>query len=120
MGMSDRQALIKLDLDKCVEPDMEGIRGRVERAGYVLERVVSSHLSPSGTGWHIVFRVKPRPTHPMEVVALQAICGSDLYREAMQMQRARRFRRAPVWMKDVWNVLYQPHAQRQRHLKLEE
>ena len=118
MRLTNEQAFIKLDLDRCKEPDMETIRRRIERAGYSMDHVLVSCPSPSGTGWHLVIEVKPRPAHPMEVVALQSICGSDPYREAMQMHRARAFPFAAVWMRDTWNVLYRAHPKRQRHVKL--
>lgn len=116
--MNKEQSLIKLDLDGCVSVDTETIRRRIERAGYSIKNVIASRQSPSGKGWHVVLEVEPRPKSPYEVVALQAICGSDPYREAMQMNRARNFFRAPAWMRNTWNVLYLPHPQRHRHIQL--
>jgi acetolactate synthase regulatory subunit len=118
MRLTITQARIKLDID-ARKPDLDTIRRRIDRAGYFILQA-SVQQSPSGKGWHVEMDVTPRPKHPMEVVALQAICGSDPYREAMQMHRARGFSHAPVWMREMWNVLYQPHPKRQRHMKLEE
>jgi hypothetical protein len=73
--------------------------------------------SPGGRGWHINIQVKPRPEHPMEVVALQLLLGGDPNREAMQLQRARRFWSVPYWMRETWNVLYLPDSRRSRHIK---
>jgi len=117
MRLTREQAQVKLDLDGCDAPDMEAVRRLVSRAGYSIVEM-SERTSPSGTGRHVVLNVSPRPIHPMEVVALQAICGSDPYREAMQMHRARAFAKAPKWMRDIWNVLYQSHRHRHRHIQL--
>lgn len=118
MRLTYKQALLKLDFDK-EYPNVERIRMLLQRAGYQ-PQTASIGPSPGGSGWHVVIDVKPRPTHPMEVVALQAILGSDPYREAMQMHRARAFPFAVTWMRDIWNVLYLPHRCRQRHVQLRE
>ena len=118
MRLTRAQGLVKLDFDKSY-PDVERIRMLLQRAGYQ-PQTAEIGASPSGMGWHVVIDVKPRPRHPMEVVALQAILGSDPYREAMQMHRARAFPYAPVWMRNAWNVLYLPHRLRQRHIQLRE
>lgn len=88
----------------------------LRRAGY--EPVAwMQDQSPSGTGWHVIIHVEPCPETAYEVVALEAICGGDRNREAMQMHRARCLARVPKWMRDAWNVLYAPHPHRQRHVK---
>ena len=125
MRLTQAQAQIKLDIDperwanwSSYMPDnVDTIRRRIERAGYQI-RETDMRPSPSGKGFHMLFHVTPRPKSAMEVVALQAICGSDPYREAMQMHRARSFPYAAVWMRNGWNVLYQSHPKRQRHVKL--
>lgn len=116
--MRIKQSYLKIDLDNCKKVDLDTIRRRIERAGYSIYKVVASRQSPSKKGWHVILDIMPRPKSPYEVVALQAICGSDPYREAMQMNRARNFFRAPLWMRDSWNVLYLPHPQRHRHIQL--
>jgi hypothetical protein len=115
--MTKEQAQIKLDIDSEHEPDLSIIHGLLRRSGYAIQSA-SMQRSPSGEGWHVRINVMPRPHFPFEVVALQAICGSDPYREAMQMNRAREFSKAPKHMRDAWNVLYLAHSQRQRHVKL--
>jgi len=79
----------------------------LRRAGYRL-RWVSQVRSPSGTGWHLEARVSPAPTRAVEVVALQALLGSDPAREACNLQRARLVDSGKIsefWRKR-WNVLY--------------
>jgi hypothetical protein len=115
--LTRNQAKIKVDWDSETEPDTLQMDKLLQRAGYCLvEREV--RRSPSGNGWHIVMHVLPRPRCVYEVIALQAILGGDVWREARQMQRARAFPRVPKWMRDKWNVLYLPHPQRSRHLSL--
>lgn len=122
MKLTKQQAQVKLDIDnEGGQPlergdrlSLDRIQLLLRRAGY---RVVEHEVrrSPSGTGWHVVLTVRPRPKTPCEVVALQAICGSDPYREAMQMSRARWFGIMPRWTRDSWNVLYLPDDRRERH-----
>lgn len=117
--LTRRQAQIKVDLDECPgDPPREIMLLLLRRAGYTVLREIS-YRSPSGEGWHLKFDVTPLPQHPYEVVALQAMLGSDPYREAMQMHRAKVFFISPQWMRNLWNVLYSPHLQRERHLNLE-
>lgn len=115
--MTREQAAIKLDIDGTLPPLLTIIQ-MVRRAGYE-PLAMNARRSPSGKGWHVVFHVTPRPRSPYEVIALQAILGGDLYREAIQMNRARSFFKVPRWMRDMWNVLYLSHPHRIRHLKLE-
>lgn len=114
--LSREQSQLKLDFDRH-EPSLSRLAQLLARAGYVWTDLKLLR-SPSGKGWHVIADLEPRPTTPMEVVALQAICGSDPWREAMQMYRARAFRKCPKWMRDAWNVLYQPDSRRSRRLKL--
>ena len=59
---------------------------RLERAGYEL---VAWCFEQSTNGWHAKAELRPAPRSPMEIVALQAICGSDPLRESCNVQRAR-------------------------------
>lgn len=111
------QAEIKLDVDEGHPPDLQVVSQLLERAGYRIEGWTQQH-SPGGTGWHVLIEVSPRPHTAMEVVALQAICGSDPWREAVNVLRARAFPKAPKFMRDRWNVLYRPDKARSRHLNL--
>lgn len=116
--MTREQAAVKLDLDDMLgDPPFENIARLLKRAGYTIKEKEAAR-SPSGKGWHVIVHVSPRPKCPYEVVALQAILGGDINREAMQMHRARTFARSPRFMKDAWNVLYAPHPCRQRRVSL--
>lgn len=119
MPLRRSQASVKIDWDKKRRPNIQRIEALITRAGY---RVIGSAVrkSPSGNGWHVVLSLRPYPKSPFEVVALQAICGGDPWREAMQMQRAQSFDKVPVWMRDRWNVLYVAHRHRRKHVTLPE
>jgi hypothetical protein len=64
--------------------------------------------SPGGKGWHIEVQLTPNPRTAMEVTALQAVLGSDSYREACNINRARMVdgKRVPPWWRKRFNVLY--------------
>ena len=105
--LSASNARIKLDIDRRRCPSNRKLDRRLERAGY--QRVqVTRKRSPSGTGWHIVLVVSPQPTDPREVVALQALLGSDPSREACNLYRAKQILANPdPELVNAWNVLYQ-------------
>lgn len=117
MRLTRDQAEVKIDLDSPVEPDIPEMTRLLARAGYTIHDT-AMRKSPGGNGWHVVLEVNPRPVSPYEVVALQLLLGSDRNREAMQLNRARAFRHCEKWMRDMWNVLYLPHPQRERHRQL--
>lgn len=115
--MTESQALIKLDIDGKKPPTLWELWRKCQRAGLRI-KWLSQTRSPSGKGWHLVLSVLPRPATPMEVVALQAVLGGDLWREAMQVSRARAFPKCPRFMRDAWNVLYQADPRRARRMRL--
>jgi hypothetical protein len=117
MRLTRNQAEVKIDWDSPVEPDIAEMERLLARAGYTVDDT-AMRKSPGGNGWHIILELKPRPTSAYEVVALQLLLGSDKNREAVQMHRAKAFRHVPRWMRDMWNVLYLPHPQRERHRQL--
>lgn len=102
--------LVKVDVDR---GRPLSIRELVKRLARAHRRPVwlAQRRSPSGRGWHVVIRVCPLPRSACETVALQLLCGSDVYREAYNVQRARRVdgREVPRWWRhpDHWNVLYE-------------
>lgn len=103
-SIGDRR--LKLDYDGGVDvPGRREIRRRLKRAGY---RAVSIkwRKSPSGEGRHVVIQLQPHPGSALEMVALQAILGSDPYREASNLQRARSLGDVSEWWRGRWNVLY--------------
>jgi len=98
--------LVKLDIDVDSErPTIAILRWKVHRAGY---RVVwmSETRSASRGGWHVTLKLSPPPKSAEEVVALQAILGSDLRREACNLKRARLLPVADPFWRDRWNVFY--------------
>lgn len=108
MKLRGERALLKLDIDAGAErPTVETLTARVRTAGY---RIVWlwERRSPSGNGWHIVLKLRPTPATPQTVVALQALLGSDPFREARNLRRANQFADVPPFMRDRWNVLYKP------------
>lgn len=63
----------------------------------------------SRRGWHCLIAV-PGRVSPVEVVAVQAVMGSDRNREAFNLARARKVqgtRRVPGLSKWRWNVLFE-------------
>lgn len=102
--------LLKLDIDAGVKPlTVPQLVTRLARAGKTVIWL-SQRRSPGGKGWHIVLEVSPAPRSAMEVVALQAVLGSDVWREACNVKRARALWKAPKFMRDRWNVLYRRGA----------
>ena len=99
-------AWIKLDIDEGTKrPKLATLQRLLRRAGYRIEWLRESR-SPGGKGWHIIMQLDPEPTSPFEVVALQAILGSDVNREACNLHRARVLPGVPKWAHRMWNVLY--------------
>lgn len=117
MRMSRDQAAVKIDWDGDTSLTLRDITRRVKRAGYS-PIAMSIMTSPSGKGTHAILHVLPRPSSPFEVVALALLLGSDINREAMQLFRAAGFPHVKKFMRDAWNVLYEPHPHRMRHAKL--
>ena len=110
----DREGgILKLDIDRQRPPSMRIIEHRLNRAGYEL-LATARRRSPGGKGWHLWLEVSPSPRSPVEVVALQAILGSDPLREAVTLARALVWDRTPVFAREWWNVLYAPDRARSR------
>lgn len=108
---------IKLDIDSNDKPDLITLVAKLKAAGYRLERMWERR-SPGGKGWHIGLTVRPRPTSVMEVVALQAILGSDPWRECRTLLRARCYHDTPTFARSWYNVLYLPCPERRRHTSI--
>lgn len=118
MRLTREQAAVKLDIDGEDDwPHIGEITRLVMRAGYRLV-AVGNAPSPSGRGYHIIIHVTPRPRCVFEVVALELLLGGDKNREAMQLFRARGFTQMPRFARDAWNILYEPHPHRMRHINL--
>lgn len=100
--------IVRLDVDAPRRPLTVGrLTWLLRRAGYRVEWL-SQRRSPGGKGWHLEAALHPLPRSAVEVTALQAILGSDVAREACNLQRAKLVDRSQVssfWRKR-WNVLY--------------
>ena len=82
-------SVLKIDIDPGQELyTREHMRRLLERAGYKLVRLRKVR-SPSGKGWHVYVELDRPVFNWHEMVALQAILGSDRYREACNVQRVR-------------------------------
>lgn len=102
--LSALDARLRLDIDAGKKrPTLVGICGLCKRAGYAVI-AVSERRSPGGKGWHLTVDLEPRPRTMVEVVALQAILGSDAWREAVTLYRCRQARNADE--REMANVLY--------------
>lgn len=100
--------IVRLDIDRARQPPtLSRWVALLDRAGKRL-RWVSYTRSPSGKGWHVEMLVSPRPKTRMEVVALQAVLGSDPAREAYNIVRAglADTKQVPAYWRQRWNVLY--------------
>ncbi len=96
-----------IDVDHARPRKLGRVLGLLGRAGYRV-RSLSQWRSPSGRGWHLAIEISPRPATAVEVVALQLLAGSDPYREAYNLFRARRVDAGQVdrYWHERWNVLY--------------
>lgn len=110
-------AILKLDVDRMRKPSASKFAYLLSRAGHSLLSV-AYRRSPGGKGWHVWLEVEPRPRSMVEVIALQAILGSDPMREAVTLMRARGLRRTPRWAWEWANVLYAPDKARSRRIRL--
>ena len=68
-------------------------------------RPIAVVYKKSKRGWHIV-AVFPEKYKPMELVAIQAICGSDPMREALNWVRASQPGQLRGFWGRRWNILY--------------
>lgn len=98
--------ILRLDWDARVRPlSLSEIVARLKRAGY-RPLALREGVSPGGRGRHAWIVVHPACRTAAQVVALQAILGSDPYREASNLFRASKLRRVPQGLRSWWNVLY--------------
>lgn len=100
--------MLRIDYDSPDDvPSKLVIKRRLGRAGYQLKKMTRT-MSPSGRGVHLRITLDRAPMSPFEVVALQAILGSDPVREAYNLVRVRAMMKKglPAFWCDRWNVLY--------------
>lgn len=102
--------LVKLDVDRRQRLSLRTLLRKLDRTGFRL-CALGERRSPSGKGWHYWLVLDPLPRSRYCVVALQAILGSDLWREAAVLGRARVARRTPAFARSWWNVLYEPRGE---------
>lgn len=101
---------LRIDVDPG-EPvfSVDHVCGLLRRAG---KRALwlRQERSGSGKGWHLTLAVSPPCRDLMEVVALQAVLGSDRYREANNVCRVRALDRMDADARAYWsrrlNVFY--------------
>lgn len=118
--LAKAHAEVKLDIDSSRKrPTVDAVIRKLDRAGYRLV-CMWERRSPGGKGWHIGLTVEPRPRSAVEVVALQAILGSDPWREAVTLQRARCYHKTPPFARGWFNVLYEPCRERSRRVNMKE
>lgn len=102
-----RAGPLRCDYDGRRPPRLTRACWLLARAGYRV-RWWSERRSPGGKGWHVEIETVPAVRSAVEVVALQAVLGSDPAREACNVTRARQVERGEVdryWSRR-WNVLY--------------
>lgn len=102
--------VLKIDVDPGHEVfSVEHMNNLLARAGYKMKMRMKAR-SISGKGWHVWVFLDRAPETDMEIVALQAILGSDRYREACNVQRARTITSLSPEMREYWgtrwNVFY--------------
>lgn len=104
--MTPSLALVKVDIDPG-EPvySLQHMCQLLARGGRRL-LWMRQERSASGKGWHLTLRLTPPCSGPMEVVAWQAILGSDRYREACNVLRVRALKYVSRYWRERWNVLY--------------
>lgn len=97
--------MVKLDWDRgTVPPDVGTLTWLLGRAGFRPVALMQKR-SPGGRGWHGWLIVRPVPSF-VEIVALQAILGSDPSREACNLARAVLAPTLHARQRRRWNVTY--------------
>lgn len=102
--------LLKLDFDGARLPKIE-----MRVAAFTVltgVRVLGLAYARTRRGWHVMVPLARR-LPPAQIVAAQAILGSDPMRELFNLARVRRLRSVPSWSEsNKWNVLYESHERR--------
>lgn len=96
---------LKVDWDAGTRPVLVGrICWLLARAGFRVVTMMEKR-SPGGRGRHAWLEIRPTPTFT-EIVALQAILGSDPSRESCNLARASHAPRVRASVRRRWNVTY--------------
>jgi hypothetical protein len=114
-----KEFTLKLDIDRARRTP----RWQLDRLAKIVHleivRVVDER-SPGGKGWHSWITVRALDEkarwRPTEIVALQLLMGSDVWREAYTLHRARLVEAQAValYWRDKWNVFYSTSAKGKR------
>jgi hypothetical protein len=98
--------ILKLDIDthdrEALRANTVAIKWTLDTLGYKV-LAVKTHITKRGV--HRLVQIKAH-LQPLEIVMLQALCGSDLRRETFNLVRALRLPDAPAFWHTRWNVLY--------------
>ena len=99
--------MVKVDVDGRTRLPLLELVQRARRANVELV-ALGERRSPSGRGWHQWLVVNPLPRSAIRTVALQLLFGSDPYREAYLLQRARIVdtKQCSPFFRSRWNVFY--------------
>lgn len=102
-----RYPVLKIDIDGRRRLPLVELIERARRAFVTIVTVVEQR-SPSGRGWHQWITIDPPAASAVEVAALQLLFGSDPYREAYVLHRARRVDAGelPPFFAARFNVFY--------------
>lgn len=96
--------MLRLDVDRKRPIAIGRLGWLLRRAGYRPVTLMQTR-SPSGRGWHVMCDIDPVPSE-LETVTLQAILGSDVAREACNLQRVRMLPKVSPYWQQRFNVLY--------------
>lgn len=100
-----------LDFDRPLAPSLTSLFAVFRIVGV---RVVWLCYRRTRRGWHVIVHLNDRLL-PSEAIALQACCGSDGRREALNLMRVIGIRTAPItsryWI-ERWNLLYSTKLER--------
>lgn len=85
----------------------------IARAIGIRLRAIEYRRRRGGRGWHVVLHLA-EPMEPAELIALQAICGSDTRREYLNLHRVLAIRKhgAPAFWQKRWNILFSGKVKR--------
>jgi hypothetical protein len=85
-----------------VRANTELIRWTLDTLGFTL---LGIRTFITKKGIHRLVRIT-ETLQPLEIVMLQALCGSDVRRETFNLVRALQLPNAPAFWHSRWNVLY--------------
>lgn len=97
------ETVAKLDIDGALPPDIvQSICWTLHKLDNAPELV---RIDRTARGWHVTVWLQ-RKVSATELVAVQAILGSDPRREVFNLVRVRKLAEVPPCWVQRWNVLY--------------